>query len=287
MPRNLELKDISMKKTNIVLLTASVLFLTQTAGGAKAPGKRPPKPKTTAELIAANDGLKELTSKSTPLKAGDKIAIYGDSVTMQGGYITMMNKAIAASDKTKGLKVKLLKHGLNGGRVPTVLAGKCPWGTLGGTMKELLKKEKADVVVIFLGINDVWHGKKGTSPKEFKSGLKEMVSMARAAGGKVVLATLTMIGEKPGRTNPLDKKLDQYAEITRDLARSEKCVLVDLRKAFCDYIEKHNTKKDAKGKFPRSKILTYDGVHMLPAGNNLIAEHVSKGIVKALKTARN
>ena len=243
-------------------------------------------PKTELQLIAANPGLKELTGDSTPLKAGQKIAIYGDSITMQGGYITMMSKALAMSDKTRGLKVKLFKHGLDGGRVPTVLAGKSPWGKLGGTMAELLDREKADLVVIFLGINDVWHGKKGTSPADFRSGLKKMVEMARRGGGKVVLATPTMIGEKPGGKNPFDKQLDEYARITRDLAGTEKCTLVDLRKVFTEYIEKHNTKKDAKGNFPRSKILTYDGVHMLPAGNDLIAQYVSKGILDALKAAR-
>ena len=243
-------------------------------------------PKTELELIAANPGLKELTGDSTPLKAGQKIAIYGDSITMQGGYVKMMAKALALSDRTKGLKVTLFKHGLNGGRVPTVLAGKCPWGKLGGTMAELLDKDKADVVVIFLGINDVWHGKKGTNPKDFRSGLKKMVEMARRAGAKVVLATPTMIGEKPGGKNPLDKKLDEYARITRELAGAEKCTLVDLRKVFTGYIEKNNTTKDAKGNFPRSKILTYDGVHMLPAGNDLLAHYVSKGIIEALEGAR-
>jgi|GEM_PF-1187263 len=228
-------------------------------------------------------GLDELTGASSPLKAGQKIAIYGDSITMQGGYVTMMQKALDAGEKTKPLKVKLLKHGLNGGRVPTVMAGKCPWGKLGGAMSELLEKEKADVVVIFLGINDVWHGKKGTSPEDFKSGLKKMVKMARDSGGRVVLATPTLIGEKPKGGNPLDKQLDQYAQIIRDLAAVEKCTLVDLRKAFTRYVDKHNTKKDAKGRFPRSKILTYDGVHMLPAGNKLIAQCVSRGIVESLK----
>jgi len=34
-----------------------------------------------------------------------------------------MKKALAMSDKTRGFKAKLFKHGLNGGRVSTVLAG--------------------------------------------------------------------------------------------------------------------------------------------------------------------
>ncbi len=65
-------------------------------------------------------GLASLTGKNTPLKPGTSIAFFGDSITMQGGYIQTMQKALATSPQTKDLKVKLLQHGLNGGRVPTV-----------------------------------------------------------------------------------------------------------------------------------------------------------------------
>ncbi len=231
---------------------------------------------------AESPGLAALTGKDTPLKQGIAIAFFGDSITMQGGYIETMKKALITSPPTKDLKVKLLQHGLNGGRVPTVLEGRSPWGTIGGTMQELLDKEKPNVVVIFLGVNDVWHKEKGTSPEDFQAGLGKMVAMCKGGGARVVLATLAVIGEKPDGTNPFDQKLDQYAQLTCDVAHQTGATLVDLRKECIDYLKQHNV-KDTKGQYQANKILTYDGVHMLPSGNDLLADHISRGIVAALK----
>ena len=201
---------------------------------------------------------------------------------MQGGYIETIQKALTTSPQTRDLKVKLLQHGLNGGRVPTLLEGQSPWGTLGGTMRQLLDKEKPDVVVIFLGVNDVWHKEKGTTPEDFQAGLKKMIDLSRAGKAKVVLSTLAAIGEKPDGSNPFDTKLDQYAQITRDVARQTGVTLVDLRKEFLAYLRQHNT-KDANGQYQADKILTYDGVHMLLAGNDLLADRISRGISVAMK----
>lgn len=229
----------------------------------------------------AEGGLDRLAGKDTPLKAGTKIAFFGDSITMQGGYIDRMAKALAAGEGTKELKVQLFRHGLNGGRIPTIMEGQSPWGKLGGTMQELLDKEKPDVVVIFAGVNDVWHGEKGTKPDEFEAGLRKMVAMSKAAGARVVLATLATIGERPDGSNPFDKKLDEYAAITLKVAGETGAAPVNLRKAFLDYLKEHNTEKNDKGQLPDRGILTYDGVHMTAKGNELLADLLSDGIIAA------
>jgi isoamyl acetate esterase len=257
------MKENLMKRKTILLL-ACCLFVASSAFGEE------------------ESGLAALTGRNTPLKQSTAIAFFGDSITMQGGFIQTMKKALDVSPQTKDLKVKLLQHGLNGGRVPTVLEGQSPWGTIGGTMQQLLDREKPDVVVIFLGVNDVWHKEKGTKPEDFQAGLRKMIGISKDGGAKVVLATLATIGEKPDGSNPFDKKLDEYAELTRGAARQTGVTLVDVRKYFLDYLKQHNT-KDAGGQFKPDKILTYDGVHMLPAGNDLLAEHISLGIVEALK----
>ena len=148
------------------------------------------------DATTLSPGLAKLTARDTPLRPGEKIAFFGDSVTMQGGYLRMIGAARGASENTKGLKVQVLQHGLNGGRVPTVLEGKCPWGDLGGSMESLIAKEQPTVVVIYLGINDVWHGAKGTTKPNYEAGLRKMVAMAKKAGATVVLCTPTVIGEE-------------------------------------------------------------------------------------------
>ena len=40
-------------------------------------------------------------------------------------------------------------------------------------MQELIDKEQPTAIVIYLGINDVWHGPKGTTKPDFEAGLQE------------------------------------------------------------------------------------------------------------------
>jgi len=252
--------------------------------------KRPPtaeeiraaKLKAELDLITANAGLTALTGPGTPLKAGMKIDFFGDSVTWQGGYIKMMQRALDISPKTKDLKVKLIKRGINGGKSTNLRDG-CEklYGCTQDPLAKVLATDAPAVAVIYIGINDVWHGKNGTTPEDFEACLKQLVNQARSAKVIPVLATLTTIGEKPDGTNGLDAKLDQYAAITRSVATETGTTLVDLRKVFITYLKQHN-KKGADGQFPRKGLLTYDGVHMLPAGNDLLADQLSRGIIKAL-----
>lgn len=222
-------------------------------------------------------GLVKLTAKGTPLQKGDKVAFFGDSVTMQGGYIDLMAAALKESANTSGLGVQLIKHGLDGGRVPTVMDGNGPFGSLGGTMAQLLEREKPTVVVVFLGINDVWHGEKGTTKPDFEAGLKTMIELIRKNGGIPVLCTPTVINEEMTPANVLTAKLGEYSEITRKLATAGKITLVDLHTAFVDTLKKVNKDNKQKGN------LTYDGVHMNEAGNALIADQIAMGLVDALK----
>lgn len=221
-------------------------------------------------------GLRKLTAEDTPLLPGEKIAFFGDSITMQGGFIQLTDKAIKESASTKDLKIKLFKHGLNGGRVPTVLEGKSPWGNLGGSMQSLLEKEKPTVVVIYLGINDVWHGEKGTSKADFKSGLKKMVAMCKEQKATILLCTPTVIGEET-KENKLNQTLREYAKITKGLAADEKLHICDLHTTFLEKLIKVNPENKHKGN------LTYDGVHMNAQGNALIADQIAGAIHNACK----
>jgi lysophospholipase L1-like esterase len=226
-------------------------------------------------------GRANLAGRGTPLKDGMSIAFFGDSITMQGGYIRSIQAALKAGEGTKDLKIQLHQHGLNGGRVPTLLEGKSPWGKLGGTMQELLDREKPTVACIWIGVNDVWHGAKGTTPEDFEAGLKKMVAMCKAAGAKVVLAPLAVLKENAGRLNP---RCDHYAAITRAVAAETGATLVDLRKAFVACLRNNGTDVAPDGtRTFRGKLLTYDGVHANAAGNEVVADLMAQGIVDALR----
>lgn len=224
-------------------------------------------------------GTARLTAADTPLREGDKIAFFGDSVTMQGGFIKAIGDSLQKSANTAELDVKLLKHGLNGGRVPTVLEGKSPWGDLGGTMESLLEKEQPTIVVIYLGINDVWHGEKGTTKSEFEAGLNEMVAMSKKIGATVVLCAPSIIGEET-QNNKLNDKLGEYAGIVRKIADKEKLALCDIHDAFLKELGDVNPDNKHKGN------LTYDGVHMNEKGNALLADRISTTIAETASRRR-
>jgi lysophospholipase L1-like esterase len=90
------------------------------------------------------------------------------------------------------------------------------------------------------------------------------------AGAKVIVCTPTVIGEKKDGGNKLDKQLDEYADISRKVAKELKLPLCDLRKAFADHLKKNNPDDKENG------ILTGDRVHLNAAGNKLVAETMLK-----------
>ena len=222
-------------------------------------------------------GLEKLASAESPLPAETRIAFFGDSITMQGGFIDRIQQALEKrSAANKQAPNQLFRHGLNGGRVPTVLAGESPWGKLGGSMAELIANERPGLLVIYLGVNDVWHGEKGTKPEEYEAGLRAMLELGKKAGAKVILCTPSIIGEEL-TGNQLNQVLGEYAEIVRRVGREESLTLCDLHAVFLAELSRVNPNNEHQGK------LTYDGVHMNDAGNQLIAEELAKAIVQTFE----
>ena len=207
-------------------------------------------------------------SRNVPLKKGDRIVFLGDSITAGGtgakGYVTLIKKAIA--EKHKDLGIEIIGAGISGNKVPN----------LQGRLEKDVLAKKPTVVVIYIGINDVWHGEKnpanGTSPEKFEGGLKEIIGKINKAGARVILCTPSVIGEKTGGGNNLDAKLDEYSDISRKVAKDTKSQLCDLRQAFTDHLKKNNADNKASG------ILTSDRVHLNEAGNRFVAEVMLKSL---------
>ena len=78
---------------------------------------------------------------------------------------------------------------------------------------------------------------------------------------------------------PLDRPI--IADISRMLAKETGSQLLDIRKAFIDYLEQHNPKQAEKG------ILTNDSVHMNEAGNRFLSELVLKALAVPLSTTQS
>ena len=210
------------------------------------------------------------------LKKDDTVIMLGDSITAGGGnpmdeknknvkgYVSLVKAGI--DEKHKDLGVKVINKGISGNKVTD--------------LQKRLQKDvldlKPNVVFIYIGINDVWHWDlpkhKGTTKDEFEAGLKDIIGKIKAVGARVILCTPSVIGEKTDGTNPQDKMLAEYADISRKVAKDESLTLCDLNKAFMDYLKENNKENKDKG------VLTGDRVHLAPAGNKLVADTMLKAL---------
>jgi len=194
-----------------------------------------------------------------------KIIFFGDSITNAGGWPGGYILHIDTLCRKEGLsdKFEFIPAGQGGNKVYDLFL----------RLEEDVLKKKPDVVVIFIGINDVWHKYlfgTGTDPDKFVKFYQAIIDRLRASKINTVLCTPSAIGEKTDYTNPYDGTLDEFCERVRMLASANKLTLIDLRKSFRDYNLKHNTGNAEWG------VLTFpgDGVHLSRTGNMFVAEEM-------------
>ncbi len=226
------------------------------------------------EPVHTSPGIEALTGKDSPLKAGDRIAFLGDSITQgganKGGYLWLIEQALNANQADK--KIELVKAGISGHKVPDLQKR---------LEKDVISK-KPTIVFIYIGINDVWHwnNNRGTKKEDFESGLIDIIDRIEKAGAIVVLATPSVIGEKYDGSNKMDEMLEEYSAISRKVAAEKKVLLCDLRKAFIDTLKEQNKDNKDRG------ILTGDTVHLNAAGNKLVADRCAASLAQALKARK-
>ena len=198
---------------------------------------------------------------SMQLQKPVKVVFFGDSITQAGikpgGFISLMQASQTSYE--------LIGAGIGGNKVYDLYF----------RMEDDVLKLKPEVVVIYVGVNDVWHKQTyqtGTDPNKFISFYSEMIKKMQSAGIKVIVCTPAVIGEKIDFSNPQDGDLNSYSQLIRNLAKQYNCTLVDLRKEFLAYNLIHNPDNKESG------ILTTDRVHLNPAGNKLVAELMMKGL---------
>ena len=237
-------------------------------------------------LLYEVPGLANLTSNGSPLKNGLTIDFFGDSITWQNTFIDALDKALKTGEGTAGQTIKLINRGINGGGVLSVRDGTdkaaYPGDSAQKPFAELLATDQAKLVVVFIGINDVWW--RNTAPDVFEQALSDLIAAAKANKTVAVLATMTVHGELPDGKNADDPKIEIYSEITRKVARATGTTLVDLRKAYLAYLQNHNAQLRVDGTlyFKPSGVLTYDGVHPTATGTELLANLIGDGILRAL-----
>lgn len=192
----------------------------------------------------------------TPAKK-KKVIFFGDSITAAGiqpdGYISQIKKKAGADN------YELIGAGIGGNKVYDLYL----------RMEEDVLAKQPDIVVIYIGVNDVWHKTSsgtGTDYDKFEKFYRALIKKLQAHRAKVILCTPAVIGEKKNGGNPQDADLDKYSANIRKIAEDTKLPLVDLRKLFTDYNIANNAENKDRG------ILTTDGVHLNKEGNAQVAD---------------
>ncbi len=216
-------------------------------------------------LLTAFIGCLFLMAFRAPKKK--KVLFFGDSITQmgvqKGGYIDVLNARI----KTAGIEdqYELVGAGIGGNKIYDLFL----------RMEKDVLVQHPDVVVIWVGVNDVWHKASfgtGTDYDKFGIFYDAVVKKIQATGAKVVVVTPAAIGEKTDYSNAQDGDLNQYSAWIRSYAAENQLGLVDLRKTFHEYSVANNPSNKESG------ILTYDRVHLNEKGNAHVADEMWKVI---------
>jgi lysophospholipase L1-like esterase len=190
-----------------------------------------------------------------------KVIFFGDSITQAGvqptGYITKLGQMI----EKQGLKdnFELIGAGIGGNKIYDLYL----------RLEDDVLNKKPDLVIIYIGVNDVWHkatSGTGTDADKFVKFYQAVINKIQTNGSKVVLCTPATIGEKTDFSNQQDGDMNNYSNIIRGLAAKNNLPLVDLRKEFLEYNLKNNPENKDRG------ILTTDRVHLNELGNQFVAD---------------
>ncbi len=202
------------------------------------------------------------------VKSGEKIAFLGDSIT-QGGWSNPVGyvRLVMAGLEANGVHAEAVPAGISGHKSDQMLAR---------LEKDVLSK-KPQWMTLSCGVNDVWHGARGVPLDDemaktgydanvaargtYRKNITEILEKARAAGIKPVVLTATVIKEH--LDNRENAALAPYNDFLRQTAKEMKLPLADLNAMFQKRIKAANQ--------PDKKLLTVDGVHMNPDGNEVMA----------------
>jgi isoamyl acetate esterase len=192
-----------------------------------------------------------------------RVVFFGDSITQAGvsagGYITRIDSMCKGEGKADNYE--FIGAGIGGNKVYDLYLR---------IENDVLAKDP-DVVVIYVGVNDVWHKSSsgtGTDADKFERFYQAIIDKLKAKNIKIFLCTPAAIGEKTDFSNPQDGDMNEYSNIIRRIAKKNELQIVDLRKAFLDYNLKNNLDNKDRG------ILTTDRVHLNARGNQLVADEM-------------
>ena len=143
-----------------------------------------------------------------------KVIFFGDSITQAGvqptGYITKMDSIIRQAKLPDS--IELVGAGIGGNKVYDLYL----------RMEQDVLAKNPDIVVIYVGINDVWHKASsgtGTDADKFEKFYRAIIKKLQDKNIKVIVCTPSVIGERNDNSNQQDGDLNNYSNIIRNIAK--------------------------------------------------------------------
>jgi len=199
-----------------------------------------------------------------------KVIFFGDSITQQGvepgGYITRIDSMCKFENKSS--QFEFIGSGVGGNKVYDLYL----------RLDDDVLAKNPDIVVIYIGVNDVWHKASfgtGTDPDKFEKFYDAILKKLKEKNIAAILCTPAVIGERTDFSNQQDGDMNRYSDIIRGIAKKNNLPLVDLRQKFLDYNKQRNPDNKESG------ILTRDRVHLNVSGNQLVADEMWR-LIKTL-----
>lgn len=199
----------------------------------------------------------------------DRIVFAGDSVTDMGST----NPIGEGLCENVGRGYVRLVESFLSAYYPEILTRVTNAGISGNTSRDLLARFDRDVVSlnpdwvsVCIGINDVWRqfdcpaipdGQ--VMPEEYRNNVEEMILKVKDKVKGIFILSPYYI--ESNHDDFMRKRMDEYVEISKELAEKHGCRFVDFQKVFEDYC-----------KIRHSAYLAWDRVHPNQVGSMLMAK---------------
>lgn len=199
-----------------------------------------------------------------------KLVFFGDSITEAGRNLSDPHDLGEGFVKITAGKLRLL--------YPEINFDICNLGVGGERTEELLARVgevtalKPDVVVLEVGVNDVWRrftDEEIVTEEQFEKNYSGIVKALKQCGAKVILIEPYVLDVKDKRR--FRPYLNTYIAVIREIARNEAAPLVPLDEIF------NGVSQDI-----RPEEFAADGVHPTHRGCRYIADLIIKELKKDL-----
>ena len=204
------------------------------------------------------------------LHSGDTLLFIGDSITDCGrkrpigegvhgalgtGYVALLGAMLET--RSPHLSCRLVNMGVSGNTSRELLAR---WET------DVLS-QSAQIVLVMIGINDVWHTfnrphqpQTFVSKEEFRDNLKKMAELTLPRVRHMVFISPYFI--EPNREEPMRCRMDEFCCVMKEVAQQYGALFIDTQAAFDRLVPRYY----------HPSALAWDRVHPTLSGHLLLAE---------------